>query len=583
MAFDPDAYLAQADQPAPSGFDPDAYLASTELTNEQDAAANNDAARLEGTDMGDRVVRDDGTTIPLGDASQTKPKLSLPTRSEHPAKAYTQPSNWQVAGNALMKGAASTADMYQAGHPANFVRMAGEAIKGEPVKIMPTAAQDLSQQAGLINPEFEPQNTEQRIIDAGGQALAGGMLTGGTGGIKSAVASGLGGLASGVASQSATEMGAPAAVSIPIGMVAGAGTSALSNRISGATVNSALKQQNAQLDEAFKNARNEGFVIPASQSNPNSLVANVADIVAGGRPKMQQSASLKNQAKVNEIVRNELDLPKDTPISLDSLKAIREDAAVKGYEPVKAAGVIVARPNYNDALDKLTEQTRKAKQGFAGYDDAGLTKTIESLRTKEFDADSGVSMSRQLREDASKAYAQGDKTLGKALKGASAAIEDEIEAHLVAQGNSRGLKDFREARQVMAKTFSIEKALNDTTGNVSATKLGKQLDKGAPLSGGLKKIARAGKLPGASLSDVKYATPGASQLEGWGSLGTALATGNPLMLGLPVARGALRETLLTRPVSKALGTPSYKQFGLTQQNKNALLSVGGMQAERGRE
>jgi hypothetical protein len=522
-------------------------------------------------------------------ATGSKPGLVLPTKGEHPAKKYTMPSNFDVAVNAANKGIMGVGDMIgNAGvNTVNLLTAGGGLIAhkagliDEPPELLeaPNMFRKGGEAIGVIDPAFEPQTAGQRVLDTGMQGVTGGLLTGGSGGIGAALTSALAGGIGGAASQGATEAGAPAAVSIPIGMLAGAGTAASVNRLSGATKNVALQQQNQQLDDAFKNARDAGFVIPASQSNPNSLVANALDIVAGGRPKLQQSSSLKNQAKVNEIARKELGLSPDTPISLDVLKVIREDAAQQGYSPVRNAGTITVRPEYDVALDKLTEQTRKAQAGFAGYDDSGLVKTVNSLRTKEFDADSGVSMSRQLREDASKAYASGDKTLGKALKGASDAIEQEIEAHLIKIGNKGGLKDFREARKTMAKTFSVEKALNDATGNVSATQLGKELKKGAPLSGGLKDIAKAGRLPGASLADTKYATPAGSQLDAAVAGGGALL-GNVAMLGLPLARAGLRETLLTRPVSNYLGTPNYNSFGFTQGNRNALISGAAMDAER---
>jgi len=74
MAFDPDAYLAQDSAPVSSGgFDPDAYLASAD----QPAAP---------------VI------------AEVKPKLSLPTRGEHPAKAYTQPATPSYGRGAAMSG-----------------------------------------------------------------------------------------------------------------------------------------------------------------------------------------------------------------------------------------------------------------------------------------------------------------------------------------------------------------------------------------------------------------------------------------------------------------------------------------------
>lgn len=578
-------------------------IQSDQPSLEQEMAATQASALAQGqvSPDGSRVIRDDGTTIPLGSAPEQgflasqqqaqKPKLQLPPKAP---PRIPMPTNWQVARNAVAKGVAGIPDMIGNVIPSavNLATAAGGAGLYEAGLIdsppdLPLENPDMFRKTGeaigAINPEYNPQTTGQRVLDTAVQSATGGILTGGSGGLKTALSSGLGGAVGGGTSQSATELGAPPIVSIPLGVLAGGGTAAATNRATGATVNAAAQNQNAVVDAGFQKARDAGFTIPASQSNPNSLLANTVDVIAGGRPKMQQAASIKNQKVVNEKVATELGLPKDTPITPDVLKIIRSEAANRGYDPVKNAGKITVRPEYDVALDKLTEQSRKAKAGFAGYDDAGLEKTINSFRTKEFDADSGVSMTRQLREDASRAYAQGDKNLGKALRGASNAIEDEIEAHLAAQGNKTALNDFRESRKVMAKTFSIEKALNEATGDISATKLARQLDKGAPLSGELKDIALAAKLPGASLADTKYATTGASQLELMGGVGAAVGTGNPLFAALPFVRGGTRMAALSRPVSNALGTPNYKKFGLKQQNKNAMMIGAGLDAERQNE
>lgn len=96
----------------------------------------------------------------------------------------------------------------------------------------------------------------------------------------------------------------------------------------------------------------------------------------------------------------------------------------------------------------------------------------------------------------------------------------------------------------------------------------------------MRQIARASKLPGASLADTKYSTTGASQLEGLASLGGALGTGNPLLLAAPIVRGGMRKVALTDTVGRALGTPTYNRARLTGDNVNALMLNTGLAAER---
>ncbi len=185
---------------------------------------------------------------------------------------------------------------------------------------------------------------------------------------------------------------------------------------------------------------------------------------------------------------------------------------------------------------------------------------MESLKSPSFDAESAMAKISTLRSDADAAYGAGNKQLGGALKSGANALEDAIETHLTQLGAPAAdmLQNFRDARKLIAKTYSVEQALNQSTGNVSAKNLGKQLAKGRPLSGELETIGTMGNLfRGHNVQDLLYATPGASQLSGVASTGAAIATGNPLLLGLPYARAGFRNALLSSPVQGMVKPPSY--------------------------
>lgn len=515
-----------------------------------------------------------------------------PTRSEHPARKYTapMPSNWQVAMNAVPKGVAAVGDMVGNVIP-NAVNLGTAAVGAglyeagmiDAPPDLPVENPDMfrktGEATGVINPDYNPQTAGQRYLDTGVQAATGALLTGGAGGIKQAIANTAGGVVGGEVGQLGVETGHPT-LGLLGGLVTGGATAAGVNRMTGATTNAALQQQNSIRDANFKAARDAGIKIPVSQSNPNSLLANTVDIVAGGRPRMQQAAAIENQSKATKAAARDLGLDDSAPISETIIRNVKDKAYKEGYEPLNNAGLVKVSPSFNNALDKLQAETLNAKKGFAGYDDGGLVKTIDSLRTQEFDSSSGVAMIRQLREDSNKAYMSGDTKMGKALKGGAKAIEDEIEAHLAATGQQQLLTNYKNARQQIAKASTVEKALNTATGEVSAQKLGRALDKGVPLSGEMRAIAEASKLPGASLADTKYATTGASQLEGLAALGGAGATGNPLVLAAPIARGIMRKAALTDTAGKLLGTPTYKRARLTKDNINALTANTGLAAER---
>jgi hypothetical protein len=101
---------------------------------------------------------------------------------------------------------------------------------------------------------------------------------------------------------------------------------------------------------------------------------------------------------------------------------------------------------------------------------------------------------------------------------------------------------FRDARSVMAKSYDVEAVTNVSTGDVSASGLGRLLQQGRPFTGNLKLIAdsansfhRAFQNPAAfggveplSLLDVAYATTAAATAAATGHVGPAIAAMVPL-------------------------------------------------------
>lgn len=288
------------------------------------------------------------------------------------------------------------------------------------------------------------------------------------------------------------------------------------------------------------------------------MVANVLDIAAGGRPKMAQAAALKNQGVTNQLASKALGLPENMPLNNGVLEQVRRDAFTNGYAPVRATGDVTPGPAYTQALDAIAQASKGASRSFPNAVQNEIPSMVDSLRVGKFDAGDGLQMSQLLRDAADKAYASGDKALGKANRDASKAIEDAIEEHLQSVGMPDALDAFRNARQLIAKTYTVQKALNDTTGNVSAKAIASQLKKGKPLTDELESIGRAAQLPGNSLRDMMYATPAGSQLESVLSTGGAIASHNPLLLAIPAARSGLRSLMLSDAVQKAIPAPSYQ-------------------------
>lgn len=374
-----------------------------------------------------------------------------------------------------------------------------------------------------------------------------------------------GGAAAGLVSPEGAATGAGISAALPGGLqVAGRVGQAVGNTIRGPA-------QTPELAAAVGQARQAGYVIPPTQAKPtlgNRIMEGFA-----GKITTAQNASAKNQAVTDDLAAKALGLPAGTKATPQVLEQVRA-AAGQAYGAVKSTGTVSAGQPYEAAIDAIVAPLKKAAAGFPKAKANPLIDEIESLKSPAFDADAAVEKVKELRDLATSAYGKQDKAAGKAYKAAAVAIEDALERHLQSIGASpQVLQDFREARQLIAKTYSVGGAANAATGAVDARKLAGQLQRGKPLSGELRTAAEfAARFPKASQTvEGMGSLPQTSPLD-WipaGALSAGL--GNPLMmLGVgarPMARAAtlspmVQNRLIQQPgrALNALQNPALQQF-----------------------
>ncbi len=305
---------------------------------------------------------------------------------------------------------------------------------------------------------------------------------------------------------------------------------------------------NAQKADATRKAMGAGYVIPPADLKPG-MVAEAASGLSG-KIKTAQVASQRNQAVTDTLARKAVGLSAADELTPDALNGIRAAAAAAGYDPIKSAGTVRTDAAFVKALDDIAQTQQGASRSFPGLADNGVVDLVAKLKQPAFDAGDAIDATKVLRAAADKAYASGDKALGKANKDAAQAIEDMLDRHLSASGQSDALQAFREARQLIAKTYSLQSGLNGQTGSVSAQKLAAQLAKGKPLSGELRTIAEAGSAFPKALQTLKEAPKATSPLDWAVALGSAASSGNALPLAMVGIRPAVRNALLSRPVQR---------------------------------
>lgn len=378
---------------------------------------------------------------------------------------------------------------------------------------------------------------------------------------------------------------AETALNIGLGGAGGAGGQYVANKLPGAvrswadrkTAETATRAAGAsQKFAAAQRGADLGYVVPPADLNPGAL----SELVSGlsGKIKTAQVASQRNQGVTDKLARQAIGLGQTDDLTADVLQGIRQQAG-QAYDAIKGSGQVVADKTFIDALDKIAATQQGAGRSFPGLQNNGVTDLITSLKQQAFDAGDAVDATKVLREMADKAYRQGDTAVGKAAKGASDALEGVLERHLQAQGNQDALKGFQEARKLIAKTYTVQKALNSETGSVSAQKLAQELAKGKPLSGELADVARMAQAFPKATQALKEAPKSVSPLDFAVSGGAALASQNPLALLALGGRPLARNALLSGPVQRAalrpgFAPPSAARFGPALTNNRLMQLLG---------
>lgn len=326
---------------------------------------------------------------------------------------------------------------------------------------------------------------------------------------------------------------------------------------------------NAVRDATLAEARRAGYVVPPATSNPN--VTNRVIESVSGKAATQQSAMVRNQQVTNRLVREELGLPKGAPLNNATLNGLRTRAG-NVYKALKAAGDVTTDQQYLDEVVNLTRSADEIAQSFAPSAQHGMQHGLslaghaeiqalqDTLMQPRFGSNAAVELVKKLRHEASanlkwNVEDPAKKALGLAQREAAGIVEDQLIRHLQATGRGALADQFDAARKLIAKTYSVQAALNEGSGNVVATKLSALLRKGKPLSGNLELAARFGQaFPKAAGEQTTSAGVSAVDALLAGGLGSTV---DPTLFGLPLARIAARGTILSKPYQAAMATPGY--------------------------
>lgn len=136
---------------------------------------------------------------------------------------------------------------------------------------------------------------------------------------------------------------------------------------------------------------------------------------------------------------------------------------------------------------------------------------------------------------------------------------------------SRLVTSYRQARQLIAKSYDVDKATNSATGDVSARLLGRLLARGKPLSGELKTVAKAAQSFPKAFQDK--AAVGGDQPFSAVDAGTALLLAahlKPDIAGALLARPVARSLMFSKAYQRAMRGPEARGAAVAPYTANVL-------------
>jgi hypothetical protein len=378
--------------------------------------------------------------------------------------------------------------------------------------------------------------------------------------------------------QTATEMGAPA----PLAMAAGIAGGAL-------PYGRVATPRQTVAEKEFAAARPEGYVVPPASVRPT--VGNIALESVSGKAALQQIASGKNQEVTNRLAAEAVGLPAGEQITKTALERVRKESG-KVYEKLKSFGAFSADNDFYSDIAAINAEPQKLLRAFPNLPLAGakeINRLVNAINQPNFDSETAVTLISNLRKQATEHFSGAptakEQALGAAKRKAADAMEALISRRLAQSGDTQLINEFNDARTRIAKTYSIENAL-ELSGNVNAKKLAAQLKADKPLTGGLRTAAQfAGNFPKASVTPETYGSPGVSALD------AAMAAGGTSMLpivgapgilaaGLPLARPVTRSVALSRMLQNRLERPpSIRRRGMTGATYGALTAPNSQEQE----
>ena len=324
---------------------------------------------------------------------------------------------------------------------------------------------------------------------------------------------------------------------------------------------SAESYARAPMIEAAQEANRLGIVLNPASSNPT--LANRLQVQLANNPQLNAQLAQQNELKWSDIAKRELGIDPREQLTSKTFDTARERIAAP-YREVEQIGQLMP----DDAVTARIRAVRPPDVIGGGDAAAAVTKLIDEALA---DIDKGLTSKKaldsikQMRSEAQDIY-RGDKIepIERATADAKIGIANALEQLVDMNVKDPTLLDrFRDARTLLAKSYTYENATDLATGRVNPVTIAKILGKDDTMTGDIAAIGRiAANFPEVSSSKpssfLQKAVPTITRSGMGGTLGYVTGAA----LGLPpsamAAAGAAAGELGGRYMAKRIGTPEFQ-------------------------
>lgn len=461
--------------------------------------------------------------------------LDQKTTPQTPLSIGGKPLSWinqAIAGigDSLLNTPTNLANLVKAGVGAPMVAAGRADLAPEPTA-PPSYIGQLFEKLGLTDKSLDPTTTAGRILKTGLQAAVTAPIAPAQS-LRQMGANMVQGGASGLTGQVTSEATGSPELGMSASLLTTPAMTAMRNR--GIEQAQARDTRDAVRNQTLGDARGEGYVIPPSALAPGAIRNRLESI--GGRAATGQEAIQRNQEVTNRLVRRDTGLAENTPITRAALDQ-RRDVLSQPYREVAAIS-----PGAAADLRALREARNDAQGQWRFYDRSADPRAQAEARRLDAEA---------------------------------TRLERQLEMHAMVAGRTGLIRELREARTQIAKTYDAERAINVGDGNVDPRMYGASIDRGRPLSGDAALIGRfAEAFPQFNRMASGMQAPGVSAMEPAAAAAFGYGTGSVLGAGIPLIRGPIRDMLLSNPVQNMLAPRPNTSPVLSNPYLRGLLSAG---------